>query len=127
MSEALTVILGGAAGAAFFTGMFSVVQWFLNRWAKKKDRAAENKADECAARGEEIKALKAGVDASNEANRVLLYDRIKHLAKTYISRHHITAEELEDLIAMHECYHTTLNGNGFLDDLMAQVRRLPIK
>lgn len=127
MSEALTIILGGAAGAAFFTGMFSIVQWLLNRWAKKKDTADERRVDECAARGEEIKDLKVGVDASNAACRVLLYDRIKHLAKTYIARGYITAEELEDLIAMHECYHTTLNGNGFLDDLMAQVRRLPIK
>ena len=33
-------------------------------------------------------------------------------------------EELEDLIDMHKVYHGPLHGNGFLDDLMEQVRHL---
>ena len=33
-------------------------------------------------------------------------------------------EELEDLIDMHKVYHGPLRGNGFLDDLMEQVRHL---
>lgn len=59
--------------------------------------------------------------------RMLLYDRIKHLGKAYISRGSITTEELEDLIAMHKTYHDDLGGNGFLDALMKSVKALPIK
>lgn len=59
--------------------------------------------------------------------RILLYDRIKHLGKSYIERGYITPEELEDLIEMHKVYHDALNGNGFLDAIMKQVKALPIK
>lgn len=59
--------------------------------------------------------------------RMLLYDRIKHLGKSYIQRGSITSDELEDLIAMHRIYHDDLGGNGFLDALMASVKSLPIK
>ena len=57
--------------------------------------------------------------------RILLYDRIKHLAKSYIERGNITAEELEDLMQMHKVYHD-LGGNGYLDKLMDQVHRLQV-
>ena len=56
---------------------------------------------------------------------MLLKDRIKHLAKGYISRGSKTAEELEDLIEMHHIY-KKLGGNGFCDALMEQVRTIPI-
>lgn len=59
--------------------------------------------------------------------RELLYDRIKHLGKSYISHGCVTPEELEDLISMHQIYHNDLNGNGFLDSLMATVKSLPIE
>ncbi len=53
-------------------------------------------------------------------------DTISGLGKSYISRGNIHAEELEDIIAMHKVYHDKLHGNGFLDELMIQVRHLPI-
>ena len=58
--------------------------------------------------------------------RVLLYDRIKHLGKKYISRGNITLEEMEDLHTMHKIYHEDLVGNGFLDSLMKTVDSLPV-
>ena len=58
--------------------------------------------------------------------RIILYDRIKHLGKAYIERKSISAEELEDLIEMHRIYHDELGGNGYLDTLMANVKKLPI-
>lgn len=127
MKDVLLAILGGGIGTAIIAGVFTLVQWRLNRKAQKEDRAEEKRIADCAVRGQEIAGVQKKVDALFIANRMLLYDRIKHLGKTYIARQSITAEELEDLIGMHECYHTTLNGNGFLDDLMSQVRRLPIK
>lgn len=58
--------------------------------------------------------------------RMLLYDRIKHLGKGYIARGSITSEELEDLVQLHEVYHKDLDGNGFLDAIMNNVKSLPI-
>lgn len=65
-------------------------------------------------------------DSNTAGLRILLYDRIKHLAKSYISRGWITTEELEDLMEMHKVYHD-LGGNGYLDALMDQVHRLTVR
>ena len=64
-----------------------------------------------------------GGDVLFLADRTLLYDRIKHLAKSYIKRGWVSVEELEDLNRMHEVYHDSdkLNGNGFLRELMETV------
>jgi hypothetical protein len=48
-----------------------------------------------------------------------------------LGRHHIGAgfisvEDLEDLTKMHESYKADLDGNGFLDNLMGQVKALPL-
>lgn len=58
--------------------------------------------------------------------RQLLYQSIKLKCKEYISRGNISDEELNDLIVEHGIYHTDLNGNGYLDELMNAVKRLPI-
>ena len=34
---------------------------------------------------------------------------------------------LEDLLAMHSCYHNDLNGNGFLNKQMDKVMNLEVK
>ena len=75
----------------------------------------------------EKRDLKKTDDGVQEGVRLLLYDRIKYLAKSYISREAISSEDLEDLERMWECYHGPLAGNGYLDKLMAAVHRLPIK
>lgn len=68
-------------------------------------------------------------DGVREGIKILLYDRIKHLGKAYIERGYVTSDELEDLTTMHEIYHDPdgLNGNGFLDAIMRNVKALPIK
>ena len=58
------------------------------------------------------------------ADRTILYDRIKHLAKSYIKRGWISVEEYEDLKRMHKVYHDELGGNGFLDANMEEVNKL---
>ena len=116
-------ILCGVTGAAIVTGVFGLIKWKLDRKAVKEDRAAKQNENLCAARGEELKQLRDKLDVSLLADRTILYDRIKHLAKSYIARGYITVEEKEDLIMMHQVYHDPdkLNGNGFLDDLMHTV------
>lgn len=125
--ELIKTILSGAMGAALVTGLFGIWQWFLNRSAKKEDRAAEQKAIDCAARGKEIRELRKLVDSLIVADRTILYDRIKHLAKSYIKRKWVSVEEYEDLKRMHKVYHDDLGGNGFLDEIMKEVSKLEIR
>jgi hypothetical protein len=98
------------------------LQWRLGRKAAREDRAAELAALE----GRELKRL---VGVLVEADRTILYDRIKHLGKSYIARGYITVEELEDIDLMHEVYHNKekLGGNGFLDALMKTVHSLEVR
>ena len=102
--DVLIALISGGVAASVVGGIFSVITFQLNRKAQKEDKR----------------------DAITSGLRMLLYDRIKYLGKSYISRGKIHAEELEDLIAMHNVYHDKLHGNGFLDELMIQVRHLPI-
>lgn len=122
--EVLISIIGGAAGAALITGIFSLIKWFLERKAKKADRKEEQSTDDIRKIEARVSETQDTVDDLVIAMRMQMYDRIKQLAKSYIDRRYITVEELEDLDKMHDVYHRNLNGNGFLDDLMEQVRHL---
>lgn len=105
--EVIIAIVSGGAAAAVVSGAIQIILWKLNRRAAKED--AETKGE---------KDIKAAV-------RVILYDRIKHLGRSYISKGSISVEDLEDLMAMHKIYHDELNGNGFLDNVMRRVKNLP--
>ena len=98
-------VIIAACGGAMVGGIFGIIQWALQRRAAK---------------GERQNGTAAGV-------KILLYDKIKYLAKEHIGAREISAEDLEDLMAMHKIYHNDLGGNGYLDSLMASVKRLPIK
>ena len=127
--EIVLAILGGGVGTALVGGLFTLLRWRLDRNAVREDRAVEATNLSCNARGQEIRDLKKLVGVLMEADRTLLYDRIKHLGKSYIARGYVTIEELEDLQLMHGVYHDRdkLNGNGFLDNLMKAVHSLPLK
>ena len=107
-SELAVVILGSGVVAALVTGLIQIVLWVLNRRAKKQDGESDFE-----------KHIK-------NAMCVILYDRIKYLAKHHIGVGYITVEDLEDLTKMHNSYKDDLGGNGFLDGLMAQVKALPL-
>jgi hypothetical protein len=117
--EYLKTFLGGAGGAAIVAGLFALIQWRLNRKAQKEDKAADREQAE----NEGMKEILKKMDVLFLADRTILFDRIKHLGKSYIDRGYITVEELEDLKLMHQVYHDPdkLNGNGFLDALMDTV------
>lgn len=125
--EFVKSLLGGAGGAAFVAGLFSLVQWFLNRRATKKDRTANKEEQGRAATTKEIDELKSMMERLVIADQTIMYDRIKHLGKSYIAREYVTVEELEDLKKMHSVYHHELTGNGFLDDLMEKVKALELR
>lgn len=122
--EFLATLFGGAFGAAIVAGVFGLLQWRLKRSAEKEDRAVNTQVASCAARGKEIEQLQITVNSLIVADRTILYDRIKHLAKAYIRRGWIYMEEYEDIDRMHKVYHDELNGNGFLDTIMSDVRKL---
>ena len=117
-------LLSGAAGAALVAGIFGLITWRWNRKAAKEDKAQGQAMANCAARGKELQDLNGKVRALIVADRTILYDRIKYLAKAHIKREWITVEDYEDLKRMHKVYHDDLNGNGFLDALMAEVDEL---
>lgn len=125
--EVWLAIVGGGVGAAVVGGIFGIIRWVLDRKAQKEDRK-ENKADQKQQNlSKEIDEIKEQLGNLIIANRTSMYDRIKHLGNVYLERGSITSEELEDLISMHEVYHTVLKGNGFLDSLMEKVKALPVK
>ena len=66
-------------------------------------------------------------DGVQEGMRLMMKDRLRFLCVTYIQQGWIYEDELEDLIAMHKCYHNELKGNGFLDKLMERVHELEIR
>lgn len=59
--------------------------------------------------------------------RVILKDRLRFLCTRYLEQGWIYEDELEDLVKMHDCYHHSLKGNGYLESLMSRVQNLPIK
>ena len=95
--ENIVAILSGACAAAFVSGLFGLI-----------NRALDKKSD------------------TNAALVIILYDRVKYLGKKYIDEGCISADDLCDLIKMHEVYHR-LGGNGFLDEIMKKVKALPMK
>lgn len=93
----ILAILGSSAFAAFITNIFALY----------RDHRTHN-------------------DGIAKGVQLLLYRGIKTDAKHYIAVGQVSAEELEDLTSAWECYHNDLGGNGYLDSLMAAVKRLPI-
>jgi heme/copper-type cytochrome/quinol oxidase subunit 2 len=107
MGNILTLIIGGGI-AAFISAIGQIVMWKLNRRAKKQDDETEHEKH------------------IRKALCVILYDRIKYLARHHIGAGFVTVEDLEDLTKMHSSYKDDLGGNGFLDNLMSQVKTLPL-
>lgn len=97
MESILIAVIGSSALSAVISGIFALI----NNRKKRQDGVSK------------------GV-------RQLLYDRIKYLCKEHIARGYIASNDLEDLSRMHKIYHDDLEGNGFLDDLMHEVRHLKI-
>ena len=62
-----------------------------------------------------------------EAARLLMKNELRSLCRQYIDQGWIYEDELEDLIAMHSCYHNDLNGNGFLNKQMDKVMNLEVR
>lgn len=117
-------ILVSAAAGAFVTGVFTVIVWTLNRKAAKEDKQAAKDEKEGKDLEDRLSNIESCMEALIVAERRSYYDRIKSLGKEYIVHGEVTTEDFEDFLAMHKIYHDTLKGNGFLDDVVKDVRRL---
>ena len=92
-------ILGGAFGA----GLLSLIQFFVARHDKKKEKESD-----------ERKAL-----------RYLMLYIIQDTARELIAAGKASMDEKRQLHQWHEVYHKGLGGNGDADKLIEAVDRLP--
>lgn len=65
------------------------------------------------------------VDALVAANKVLLIDKVRFLAKKYIALGQIHLEDKENLLEMYRAY-KDLGGNGHLDTVMGEIHNLKV-
>lgn len=130
-AEIAIAVLTGGVVVAVIEGIREALAWKRKRKAEVEDRA-ECKAEEEMKKADrnisgKVDNLEIKVDALVEANKFILYDRIRFLGQTYIDAGEIDFDDRRILNNMHKSYHYGLNGNGDLDVLMAEVNHLPLK
>lgn len=113
--EIWQVLLSGAVGAALIKLLDNIVQWKLQRKAKKEDDKVKEKTE-----------LEKKVDGLEGAVMALLLDRIQSRCEKYICVGSVDPDDLRRLHIMHEKYHNA-GGNGDLDKLMGRTDTLPLK
>ncbi len=92
-TDSILMIFAGATGAAVVNLIGKLIQWWLDRKAKRND----DKAMSVEELGERISVIEDGL-------RVILHDRIKHLARCYIERKEADYDDYKDLKEMHDTY-----------------------
>ena len=108
--QILQLLLAGTVGAALVKLVDNVIQFLLNRAAKKSDRKADkadaDKAQDCdiAERSQQVKTLLERVGRTEKGQQVILHDRIKFLARAYIAAGEVNFYDYNDLKEMHETY-----------------------
>lgn len=103
-NEIIIAILGSGLLASIVSSGANIILWKL-----KNDKAKEDRNNDVV-----------------EGLQVLLYNEIKSLGLQYIAAGEIAPEDLQDLERTHKVYHDKLDGNGYLDDIMHKVRKLPL-
>ncbi len=117
---ALALIAGGGIGVAVVNGVNERKMHKLKREDAKEDKAALESE-------ERLKAVEEKVDVLIDANKYILFDRIRYLGQSYIDSGEIDFDDRRILNGMHTSYHSGLRGNGDLDKLMEAVNNLPLK
>ena len=115
MTELVMLFLAGTGGAALIKLLDNIIQFSLQRRAKRKDIGQKEKTE-----------LEKQVDAIQQCLIGSMLDRIQYLCRCYIRDKSISIEDRRRLHQMHKGY-KAVGGNGDLDDLLAQVDELPLK
>lgn len=119
-STLLVALLGSSALAATVAGFFEMLRFRRERKAKKEDSAELNIE-------KRLNTIETQTAAQSEALKYIMYDRIRFLGQEYIAEGEIDFDDRRILNAMHSVYHSGLNGNGDLDNLMRDVNALKLK
>lgn len=131
MEDILLALLGGGVAVTIIEGIKEAIAWRRNRKALQEDRAAENEEKKTEERisnlESDVSEIKALASALVESQKNILFDRIQYLCRRYISEGNIDFDDLRGVNNLHHSYHDELGGNGDLDVLMEQVRKLPLK
>ena len=119
-NEILIALISGGAIVAIIEGVREWLRWKRERKAKKEDTKELNIE-------QRLSNMETQNIAQSEALKYILYDRIRFLGQAYISEGEIDFDDRRILNAMHSVYHSGLNGNGDLDNLMRDVNALKLK
>lgn len=101
MGDIVQIILAATGGAAV-TVFGNVILWKLNRKAKKEDT--------------DVMTLKQVADKIKTIERgqmIILHDRIKFLARSYVREGEVYFEDYQDLVEMHRTY-SELGGDNLV-------------
>ena len=120
IANLLAVLLGGTLGAAIINGINERKMLKMQHAFQQEDKAQIDIQAK-------LKEIEAKLDAQTEANRFILYDRIRYLGQAYIAEKEVDFDDRRILRNMHNSYHNGLGGNGDLDKLMEAVDALPLK
>ena len=111
--QILLTIFAGIIGS-------NVIAELIRQRGETKRQKDKQKHDDTKVESDDMKAVKTAL-------KWVMYDRIRYLGLAYVKDGEIDIDDRRILREMHNSYHEGLGGNGDLDDLMAQVGRLPLK
>lgn len=134
----MTSILSSTLAVTVVSSIKELVLWKMNRKAKLEDEKKEDRLKDIEdllsenklsiQRVEElVTQLESKLQIALYSDRVVLKDRIKFIALSYLKRGYISMEDKHNLNEMWHIYHFDLGGNGDLDDIMHMVEDLPLK
>lgn len=127
MENWILAITTGVTGAAVIKLIDNVVQWKLQRKAAKEDRTVEDGKAEIKIIKQWEKDMEDKVSALINADKFILFDRIRYLGQRYVADKEVDFDDRRILNQMHDVYHDELGGNGDLKELMQAVNALPLK
>lgn len=143
MNEWVKFFLGGGVLLSIVEGIKALIGWAIRRKAQKEDKAeekAEKKTEErISVMDSRVQILESNdkeilslIEALVEAQRYILYDRIRFLGQKYIAAGEVDMEDRRILHLLHAVYHGDethrgCGGNGDLKLLMEAVDKLPLK
>lgn len=127
MGNLIFAVITGVTGAAVIKLIDNVVQWKLQRKAAKEDRTLDDDRAEIKKIKQWEKDMEDKVNALINADRYIMFDRIRYLGQKYVAEKEVDFDDRRILNQMHEVYHNELGGNGDLKELMDAVNALPLK
>lgn len=127
MGNLIFAVITGVTGAAVIKLIDNVVQWKLQRKAAKEDRTLDDDRAEIKKIKQWEKDMEDKVNALINADRYIMFDRIRYLGQKYVAEKEVDFDDRRILNQMHDVYHNELGGNGDLNKLMKAVNTLPLK